>query len=136
MSAKPPFDALSAQKELLMLKAEMQRMELGYQVQDLKREVGSLPSLNTVRKVWTWATFRSMGPMGQIIGPVLKSVLGSYPLLSAMASAALVRYRKPISGLGAKAGLAAVALAAGLYWIKGRSMTAPASTNPNASKVR
>lgn len=129
------FDALEARKELLAMKAQLERMELGMQVQDLRHSMTWLPA---VQRAGEWLGQRdfssfgaalgpSLGPLKFLFNPMLKKVLGAYPILSALASTALLnKFKTPLASAGARAGVAAVVLAAAAYWYQKRS--------PKASK--
>lgn len=115
-----PFDQWEAKKELLMMKAQMERMELGMHVAQVRQSMTWLPM---VQKLGGWLGRRnlnSLGPMGWAITPFIKKSLLAYPLLSGLASTALLRYRPQIASAGGKAAIAAVVLAAATYWFNTR----------------
>lgn len=113
-----PFDHWEAKKELLMMKAQMERMELSIHMTQARQSMTWLPVL---QKVGAWVGRRnlnSLGPMGLAISPVFRKFLLAYPILSGLASTALLRYRPQIVSTGGKAAVAAVVLAAATYWYK------------------
>ncbi|MBT84993.1 MAG: hypothetical protein ACT4NK_11870 [Limnobacter sp.] len=132
------FDALEARKELLMMKAQLERMEFGGQVDTLKNEFAWV---NVFRQFGGWLgqrNMRALGPVASLGGQFWQEGLKKYPLLGMLASTALLRFRKPISQVALRAGLGAVALAAGVFWFQtrspwaSRSATEP-STDPSDS---
>ena len=132
------FDALEARKELLMMKAQLERMEFGGQVYTLKNEFAWV---NVFRQFGGWLgqrNMRALGPVASLGGQFWQEGLKKYPLLGMLASTALLRFRKPISQVALRAGLGAVALAAGVFWFQtrspwaSRSATEP-STDPSDS---
>jgi hypothetical protein len=115
------FDALEARKELLMMKAQLERMEFGGQVDALKNEFAWI---NVFRQFGTWLGKRNMnalGPVASLGGNFLQVGLKKYPLLGMLASTALLRFRQPIYKVALRAGLGAVVLAAGVFWFQTRS---------------
>lgn len=132
------FDALEARKELLMMKAQLERMEFGGQVDTLKKEFAWV---NVFRQFGGWLgqrNMRALGPVVSLGGQFWQEGLKKYPLLGMLASTALLRFRQPISKVALRAGLGAVALAAGMFWFQtrspwaSRSATEP-STDPSDS---
>jgi hypothetical protein len=126
------FDALQARKELLMMKAELERMELGAQFAAVKKEFAWV---NVFRQVGGWLgqrNLRALGPVAALGGQIWHDGLKKYPLLGMLASTALLRFRQPIAKAAFRAGLGAVLLAAGMWWFQSRKD--PASpTNPSGS---
>lgn len=115
-----PFDQWEAKKELLMMKAQMERMELGMHMTQARKSMTWLPML---QRVGAWVGRRnvnSLGPMGFAISPFFSKFLGAYPILSGLASTALLRYRPHLASTGGKAAIAALVLAAATYWYKTR----------------
>lgn len=113
-----PFNHWEAEKELLMMKAQMERMELGIHVAEARQSMTWLP---VAQKLGAWLGKRnlnSLGPMGWAITPFIRKSLLAYPLLSGLASTALMRYRPQIASAGGKAAIAAVVLAAATYFYK------------------
>lgn len=132
------FDALEARKELLMMKAQLERMEFGGQVDALKKEFAWV---NVFRQFGGWLgqrNMRALGPVASLGGQFWQEGLKKYPLLGMLASTALLRFRQPISKVALRAGLGALALAAGMFWFQtrgpwaSRSSTQP-STDPSDS---
>lgn len=122
------FDALEARKELLMMKAELERMEFGGQMEALKKEFGWL---NVFRQFGGWLgqrNIRALGPVASLGGQFWQDGLKKYPLLGMLASTALVRFRRPISKIVLRAGLGAVVLAVGMFWFQTKSPWASSST--------
>lgn len=116
--AQARFDPLQAKIELLQMKAELQRMEFGGQVADLKAQFAWV---GAARKVAQWITgnrLNALGPLGAVGGQVFKDSLQKYPMLSALGSAVLFRYRKPVGHVALRAGVAAAAIAAAAWWFK------------------
>ena len=126
------FDALEARKELLMMKAQLERMEFGGQGDTLKNEFAWV---NVFRQFGGWLgqrNMRALGPVASLGGQFRQEGLKKYPLLGMLASTALLRFRKPISQVALRAGLGAVALAAGVFWFQTRSPWASRSaTEPS-----
>lgn len=115
------FDPLQARKELLMMKAELERMEFGSQVDALKKEFAWV---NVFRQFGAWVgqrNMRALGPVASAGSQLWQAGLKQYPLLGMLASTALLRFRKPVSKLALRAGLGAVVLAAGMFWFQTRS---------------
>lgn len=115
------FDSLEARKELLMMKAELERMEFGAQVDALRQEFGWL---NVFRQFGGWLgqrNMRALGPVASLGGQFWQDGLKKYPLLGMLASTALMRFRRPISKVALRAGLGAVVLAVGMFWFQTKS---------------
>ncbi len=112
------FDPVQAKIELLQMKAELQRMEFGGQMAELKSQFAWV---GAARKAAQWITgnrLNALGPLGAMGGQVFKDSLQKYPMLSAVGSALLFRYRKPVGHVALRAGAAALALAAAAWWFK------------------
>lgn len=115
------FDALEARKELLIMKAQLERMEFGGQVDTLKKEFAWV---SLIRQFGGWLgqrNMRALGPVASLGGQFWQEGLKKYPLLGMLASTALLRFRKPVFNVALRAGLGAVALAAGMFWFQTRS---------------
>lgn len=115
------FDALEARKELLMMKAELERMEFGGQVDALKHEFAWI---NAFKQVANWIgrfNSRALAPVASFAGPVWQERLRKHPLLGMLASTVLLRFSKPLSKVALRAGLGAAVLAAGVFWFQTRS---------------
>lgn len=126
------FDALEARKELLMMKAQLERMELGGQMDALKKEFAWV---NVFRQFGGWLgqrNMRALGPVACLGGQFWQDGLKKYPLLGMLASTALLRFRQPLSKVALRAGLGAVALAAGMFWFQTRS---PWAARPEAEST-
>ena len=132
------FDALEARKELLMMKAQLERMEFGGQVDTLKKEFAWVNVFRQFGGGLGQRNMRALGPVVSLGGQFWQDGLKKYPLLGMLASTALLRFRQPISKVALRAGLGAVALAAGMFWFQtrspwaSRSATEP-STDPSDS---
>ncbi|HEX4917066.1 MAG TPA: hypothetical protein VFV43_04120 [Limnobacter sp.] len=125
------FDALQAKKELLQMKAQLERMQFASELEDLKQEFAWL---QVFKKVGTWVNqrnLRTLGPWASLGGQLWQGWFKQYPLLGLVASSALVRYRQPLAKATFRAGAAAVVLAAAMYWFKTRGSggRAPAFTS-------
>lgn len=132
------FDALQTRKELLIMKAELERMELGAHVDAVKKEFAWVNVFRQFGGFLGKGNLRALGPVAALGGQIWQDGLKKYPLLGMLASAALLRFRRPISKVALRAGLGAVALAAGMYWFQSRKgpagPTAPTgSTGPSGS---
>lgn len=115
------FDALEARKELLMMKAELERMEFGGNIEALRKEFGWL---SVFRQFGGWLgqrNMRSLGPVVSLGGQFWQEGFKKYPLLGMLASTALVQFRAPISKVALRAGLGAVVLAVGMFWFQTKS---------------
>lgn len=126
------FDALQARKELLMMKAELERMELGVQLDSVKKEFAWV---NVFMRFGGWLgqrNLRAIGPVVSLGGQIWQDGFKKYPLLGMLVSTALLRFRQPISKVALRAGLGAVLLAAGMYWFQSRKSPA-GPTNPSDS---
>ena len=132
------FDSLEARKELLMMKAELERMEFGGQVDILRKEFGWL---NVFRQFGGWLgqrNMRALGPVANLGGQFWQEGLKKYPLLGMLASTALIRFRGPVAKVALRAGLGSVLLAVGMFWFQTKSPWASRSskalpTNPGDS---
>ena len=111
MSNKP--DALQARKELLMMKAELERMEIGAHADAVRKQFAWV---NVFRRFGGWLGPRNLGALGLLAQ--------KYPLVGMVTSTVLLRFRQPIVKLALRAGLGAVALAAGAYWLQSRKRKA------------
>ena len=112
-----------------MMKAELERMELGVQFEAVKKEFAWV---NVFRQVGGWLgqrNLRALGPVATLGGQIWQDGLKKYPLLGMLASTALLRFRQPIAKVALRAGLGAVVLAAGMYWFQSRK----GPTNPSGS---
>ncbi|HEX4880622.1 MAG TPA: hypothetical protein VFV39_12300 [Limnobacter sp.] len=122
------FDALQAKKELLQMKAQLERMQFGSELEDLRHEFAWL---QVFKKVGTWLNQRNLsalGPWASLGGQLWQGWFKQYPLLGLVASSALVRYRQPLAKATFRAGAAAVVLAAAMYWFKTRGSGGRASS--------
>lgn len=132
------FNALEARKELLMMKAELERMEFSAQMDDLKKEFAWV---NVFRQFGSWVgqrNMRALGPVASLGGKFWQDGLKKYPLLGMVASSVLLRFSAPIAKVALKAGLGAVVLAVGTFWYQTRSpwasrSLAEAPTDPSDS---
>ncbi len=114
------FDALEAQKELLMMKAQLERMELGSHIQAVKQEFAWV---SVFQRLGAWAGRRNLsafGPLATLGAGTFDQILKKHPVLGLLGSSVLLRYRQSIVRAGVKAGLAAAVLAAGVYWFQSR----------------
>jgi hypothetical protein len=121
------FDALEARKELLMMKTQLERMEFGGQVDTLKKEFAWI---NVFRQFGGWLGRRNisaLSPVASLGGQFWQEGFKKHPLLGMLASAVLLRFRQPISKVALRAGLGALALAAGMFWFRTRSPRASRS---------
>lgn len=109
------FDEFAARKELLMMKAQLQRMELGGDIQNLKREFAWVGAFGRVASV---LSAPKLGAWGSLGGQALKAGLQRYPRLGFIASALLYRFRGPIAKTTLKAGFAAAVFAGASRWLK------------------
>lgn len=114
------FDALEMKKELLVMKAELQRMEFGGHVDAMKKEFAWV---NVFRRFNHWFGRRQMstlGPLANLMGgQVLREGMKSYPLLGVLASTILVQFRGPISRVMGRASVGAFVLAIGAaFWLR------------------
>lgn len=126
------FDALQARKELLMMRAELERMELGTQLNSVKKEFAWV---NVFMRFGGWLGQRNLGSLAPVVslgGQIWQEGFKKYPLLGLLASTALLRFRQPISKVALRAGLGAVLLAAGMYWFQSRKPPS-GPTNPGGS---
>lgn len=115
------FNALEAQKELLMMKAELERMEMGANVQDLRTDFAWV---NVFKQFSGWLgrrNMRALGPLARLGGPRVQEGLRKHPLLGMVASSLLVRFSAPLAKVALKAGLGAAVLALGTFWFQTRS---------------
>ena len=114
------FDALEAQKELLMMKAQLERMELGACIQEVKAEFAWV---SVFQRLGAWVGRRNvaaLGPLATLGGGAFDQVLKKHPMLGLLGSSILFRYRQPLVRAGVKASLAAAVLAAGVFWFQSR----------------
>lgn len=114
------FDALAARKELLQMKAQLQRMELGAEVDVLKQEFAWLGAFKQLGAFFANRNLSSLGPLSALGGQLVQDQLKKHPLLGFVASAALVRFRQPLIKATWRAGLGALVLAGAVMWFKGR----------------
>lgn len=122
------FDALEARKELLMMKAELERMEFGDQVNAFRKEFAWV---NAFKQIANWIgrfNSRALAPVASFAGPVWQQRLRKHPLLGMLASTVLLRFSKPLSKVALRAGVGAAVLAAGVFWFQTRG--------PGASRER
>jgi hypothetical protein len=115
------FDALEARKELLMMKAELERMEFGGQVDALRKEYAWVNVFKQFANLLGRFNSRALGPVVGFAGPVWQERLRKHPILGMLASTALLRFGKPLSRLAMRASVGAVVLAAGVLWFQTRS---------------
>ena len=120
------FDALQARKELLMMKAELERMELGAQFDAVRKEFAWVKMFTQFGGWLGQRNLRALGPVATLGGQIWQDGVKKYPLLGLLASAALLRFRQPVAKVALRAGLGAVVLAAGMYWFQSRKkLTSP-----------
>ena len=84
------FDALEARKELLMMKAELERMEFGDQVNAFRKEFAWV---NAFKQIANWIgrfNSRALAPVASFAGPVWQQRLRKHPLLGMLASTVLL----------------------------------------------
>lgn len=112
------FDVYAAQKELLIMRAQLQRMELSAEVQNLREQFAWMGVLGRVGGFFANRNMSSLGPLGLLGGQFFQSNLKKHPLLGLAASTLLMRFRAPIAKAGLRAGLAALVLAGAVYWFK------------------
>lgn len=135
------FSELEARKELLMMKAELERMEMDANIQDMR---AGFAWVNVFKQFSGWLgrrNMRALGPLARLGGPRVQEGLRKHPLLGMVASSLLVRFSAPIAKVALKAGLGAVVLALGTFWFQTRSPWASralphepvATTNPSDS---
>lgn len=105
-------------KQMLQMKAEIERLEMTGHVQALKQEFGWLAQL---KRAFGWLGGRSLnklGPVGTAGQQALNQVMTKNPYLGIAASAMLLRLN-PAAGSRLVKGAAAAALVAGaVYWFK------------------
>lgn len=135
------FSELEARKELLMMKAELERMEMDANIQDMRT---GFAWVNVFKQFSGWLgrrNMRALGPLARLGGPRVQEGLRKHPLLGMVASSLLVRFSAPIAKVALKAGLGAAVLAIGAFWFQTRSPWASralphepvAPTNPSDS---
>lgn len=127
------FDALEAKKELLMMKAELERMEFGGQVDVLKKEFAWVSAFKRFGNWVAQRNVRALGPIASFGGQFWQDGLKKYPMLGMVASTLLLRYSRPLSKVALRAGLGAVVLAAGMFWYKKGSQLGSLSSNHNTT---
>lgn len=116
------FDEFKARKELLMMKAQLQRMELGGDIQKLKQEFAWVGTFGRVAEV---LSINKLGAWGLLGGRALTAGLRRYPRLGFLASALLYRFRAPLAKTTLKAGLAAAVFVGVARWLKRNKHNAP-----------
>lgn len=121
------FDALEARKELLIMKAELERMEFGGQVNALKKEFAWLKVFSRFGNWVAQRNIKALGPIGRLGGQFWQEGLKKHPLLGMLASTVLLRYRVSLSKVALRAGVGAIVLAAGLFWYRKGSQWASRS---------
>jgi hypothetical protein len=126
MSSK--FDELEARKELLRMRAELERMELGGQIELMKNEftwrnlLGNFGGLIGNSRGYG---FGSLGPMAGAGSHLWEESRRKHPVLSMIATTVFMRFRRPILRVLFKASLGATVLAAGVYWLQRRNQRQP-----------
>jgi hypothetical protein len=118
------FDEFTARKELLIMRAQLQRMELGGDIQQLKREFAWMGSFGRIAEA---LSINKLGAWGTLGGQFLKAGLRRYPRLGFVASALLYRFRGPLAKTTLKAGLAASVFVGVTRWLKRNKHNAPSS---------
>lgn len=116
------FDEFTARKELLMMKAQLQRMELSGDIEKLKQEFAWVGALGRIAE---GLSINKLGAWGSLGGQVLKAGLRRYPRLGFLASALLYRFRVPMAKTTLKAGLTAAVFVGVARWLKRNKHNAP-----------
>ena len=117
----PKLDPLAARKELLILRAQMERLELSEHVIDFKKQ---FVFLNVAKKFVSWLSMNRMqglSPMSVVSSQLLQSNLKKYPVLGSLAAAAFFSARVPVLRTVVATGAVAVVLGAALIWFNKRS---------------
>ena len=112
---KQKLDVYAARKELLMMKAQLQRMELGADIQAVKHAFAWMGVLGRAASFFSDSRFGGLGALG---GQFAQDAFKRYPRLGLLASALLFRFRAPIAKATLRAGLAALVVAGAGYWFK------------------
>lgn len=123
------YDQLAARKELLMMKAELERMEMNGHVQAVKTQFGWF---SQVKRVFNWGGSRSLatlGPLAAFGQDALKQLMGSNPYAGLAASAMLMKISPPVRGRVVQALTAATALAGAVLWFRARKAAATHQTD-------
>jgi hypothetical protein len=122
------FDFIVARKELLMMKAELERRELSGDLYRAKAQLAWLPAVKKTFGVLTGRYLGSLGPLSALGGEAVDALMRKHPILGAITSAALFRYRGPIRTGLVRAGVGA-SLAAGAVYLASKSR------NPTVQQV-
>lgn len=93
------FDSVEDRKTLLRMKAQLQRLELLGQVAEVREQFAWV---HGVRKM-----IASLAPVGVWGGQIAQLLLRKHPVWGALTSAALVRYRRPLSTAVVRTGVGA-----------------------------
>ena len=90
------FNELQAKKELLILKAELERMELVHHVsstrQMVNQQFGWMPAIKKLLSLGGNASLTSLGPLAPFARQSLSKVASEKPYLGMLASLALIRW--------------------------------------------
>ncbi|HEX4856099.1 MAG TPA: hypothetical protein VFV28_04760 [Limnobacter sp.] len=115
------FDELEARKELLRMRAELERMELGGHIELMKQEFTWRNLLGNVGGWIGHSRSYGFGPMVGAGGQLWEESRKKHPVLSMVATSLFMRFRRPILRVLFKASLGATILAAGVYLLQRRS---------------
>jgi hypothetical protein len=124
------FDELQVRKELLMMQAELQRLELGGQVDVLKKEFAWVNVFSQFGRWLGRSKLSSLGSVASFGGQLWQMGLKRHPLLGLLVSTACLKFRKPLAKVVLKAGLSATVLAVCVFWFQERRSSA---TRPSVS---
>lgn len=122
------FDHLQAKKELLQMKAQLERMQLGGEIDDLKQQFAWLQLFKKASQWFGQRNVNALGPLGALGGQPLQDWLKQHPMLGLLASTAMLRYRQPLAKVTLRAGMAAVVLATAVFWFKTRGTSPGGAT--------
>ena len=117
------FNELQAKKELLILKAELERMELSHHVsstrQMVNQQLGWMPAIKKLVSLGGHTSLNGLGPLAPFAKQSLAKVASEKPYLGMLASLALIRWGFPAKQVAVRAALASGALAAAVFWFRG-----------------
>lgn len=109
---------LEMRKQMLQMKAEIERLEMTGYVQAVQQEFGWFAQ---VRRAFAWVGGRSLnklGPVGAAGQQALNQVMTKNPYLGIAASALLLRLNPAGSSRLVKGAAAAAVVAGAVYWFK------------------
>ena len=109
---------LESKRQMLQMRAQIERLELTGHVQAVKQEFGWLSQAKRFMGFLGGRSLSRLGPVGVAGQQALNQLMGKNPYLGLAASALLLRLSPPAGGRLIKAAAAATVLAGAVLWFR------------------